>query len=300
MPNNSNQQLQQELYALPIRLKQVAIIDNTLKLYSSKSLKKKYVKSLAKVGLTKPIKEKIEELVDKEIINPVWMNKGLLRLTTFKIFAPSGLKLTMGFFTPDLGKIYILIDNNIRLGYVSDNQLAFLTLHESMHLAAAKMKRQYLSHFKEEFDLFYSNLFKEIFSIPDKHKFDPSQIIDFMFRKFEMRSNFNFKSEKDGYKKVIYSCVRKHSTLKDDQFTVMVHKYLFLIESYFKNINYFLKIIKYHKDILVPIYNSYSKSFNRTHLKTLCIQELFFPSEVIAVKSESVPDARIYSAFKKI
>jgi len=134
----------QEMFAIPVGLRHVANVDG-IPLYSSKNLKIKHLKAMAKVRDTKPVVPVLFKLVDKGEITPCWLNKGLIRLTAFKIFAPAGIKSIRGFFYPPSNKIYLLIDNNMVFGFSSNNFLATLTLHEGMHMFASKHPSKFLS-----------------------------------------------------------------------------------------------------------------------------------------------------------
>jgi hypothetical protein len=157
-----------ELFALPIKTELIAKLESQ-PIYSTRKLVIKYIKAMMKRKETAPISKKIIDLIKKEKLNPCWVNKGIFSLSLFKIFGGTD-KMTMAFYYPPENKIFLLMDNNIIFGYASNKNLAKLTIHEGMHMAANNMKKRFLSHFEDELMAYYSKFFAEIFALNKKHK----------------------------------------------------------------------------------------------------------------------------------
>jgi hypothetical protein len=63
------------------------------------------------------------------------------------------------------------------------------------------------------------------------------------------------------------------------------------------------KAVFANKQIIVPLYNSYQKAFgvNIKSMKELCYQELYSPTEVIAIPAlVKTPNPKVYKLIKKL
>ena len=294
-----NQNNIQEIFTLPINTVEIGDLDG-FKLYTSESLIKKYIGAMKEYHRTSDIGNEIEKMVMEYKINPCWMNNNIFKLLVHK--AVGGVnKMTMGFFTPEHKKIFLLIDNNVSFGFASDSRLAQLTLHEGMHFAATTMKIEYASYFKKELDLFYTEYFRKLFNIDNKENISKEAHNVWMFA-FE-KSELNYTNDVSEFLKNNEKCIRDNfEKFKTPHFNDIVKDYSSLIYLYFKggldilipNMNRYVYIIR-------PLYEAYSKVFKTNSVNSFCIQELFYPSEVICIASEFIKDlGKIQGAFKKI
>lgn len=303
--NECNRQLQQELFALPFNTYEVANLDGW-KLYSSASLKRKYSESMYKIRKTKPIAKKIEELVNKNVIVPAWINKGIFRLTFFKIFAPPGTQGILGFYISKYHQIYLLIDNNITLGFASNIKLASLMIHESMHMAANNMKYAFVNLFKPELVAFYNAMLKSIFIIPEKVNLDKisETIILFLFKNFEFKkelSNSYVKSFIPMYRKLLDSSLKSKTISTEQEFNLNLDYFIDFVQLYFKDINSFISQLRRYQHIYRGLLNGYKNGLNVKNNNSLCVQELFYPSEIICMYSELGKNmSKVYKAFSNI
>lgn len=299
-----NTQLQQELFALPFSTYEVANLDGW-KLYSSDSLKRKFCESMEKMSKTNPISDGIRKLVYKNTIVPCWINKGIFRLLLFKVFASKGSKGTLGFYTPKEDQIYLLIDNNISFGFASNYKLAVLTVHESMHMAATHMKSGYVTLFSREIVAYYAAMIKQIFKITDNIDKEASVLMKFLFAKFEFRSvsSAYVKTFTKMYSILLVKLFRNKSKLGVEEFDKNVMDYTEFIRLYFRDINQFIQSLRKYPNITRGLKVGYENGLKVRNDISLCIQELFFPSEIIAIYSELCSKgqmSKIYRAFHSI
>jgi len=289
----------QEIFALPIGTYEIGNLDG-MKLYSSESLLKKYVLAMRDYKRTKAIGNVLETMVKKQKINPCWLNKGILRLLAHKAVGGTS-KMTLGFFYPEVNKIYLLIDNNISFGYASNSGLAQLTLHEGMHMAATTMKQGFAKLFRKELDMYYQSYFRMLFNLP--HDYDISKEANAMW-------TFAYNSFELGKLDDPKAFLKKNAILMKDLFSrfdipdldKIIEDYSTLIYIYFRGgLDTLFRDYQKYAYIMNPLYQAYRDVFNTKRLDSFCLQELFYVSEVICISSEYSKDlGKIYSAFKKL
>jgi len=276
---NKTQQNIAEMLNLPFNLKLVAQIDS-LKLYSSTNLMKKYIKSLKKDKYFKQSNNIDDLILKKKRIIPCYLTKGMISFTFYKIFAPISLKSVCGFYSPQSKRIYILISNNTKFSiYISDEQLASLTLHECMHAYCDQNNSSFVSTFKKDIINFYDNFFGILFG---KNNQELANDISIIASKFEKSSSNNITGDDvQKYIKEYISLLKKVYNDNDmvDNIERMMTMFMFNQRAFFQNIRSFVDIIK-------SFYNAYYKTFGTKNTQTLPVQEFFYPSEVIAIASE--------------
>lgn len=285
---NQTTNLQQEVFIVPYGLKEVVKLDDS-PLYGSDHLNEKYIKALSKVDKTKGDINKIQKLLDKRILIPCFLQKGLLHHIAWRIFGPIGIKSIAGFFNPADKRVVIMISNDANIfTYVSNNFLANLTVHEFSHRAAFLDPNKFYSTFRNELIEFYRALFCEIFKIKEKNLDDKSvfTIIAYLFRNIEMVASGISSGALIKYSSLIESKLRSVSTLNQDQFMIMSDDYIKIIAIFLKDLNFFFDSREEYSHILNPIYRAYRKALGVRNTSTVCIQELVYPSEVISILSE--------------
>ena len=129
----TEKELLKELFAVPINPKLVAVLDDKLKLYSSKILIDKYKMALAKNSNTAPSYKFLDRMIDKQLLTPTYLTKGLFSFSFMKVFGHD-MEGINAFYTPDQNRIFILIDNNTTFGFSSNDWIGRLTIHECMHM----------------------------------------------------------------------------------------------------------------------------------------------------------------------
>jgi hypothetical protein len=290
--HNQSTNLQQEVFILPVGLKEVARLD-TQPLYGSPRLNEKFLYALSKQDKTKNSLKKIETLVNKGLIIPCFLEKGILSHIGWRIFGPAGVKSIAGFFNPEDERIFILISNDANIfTYVSNKFLAILTAHELSHRAAFLDANKFYQTFRNELIDFYRTLFSLIFKIDSKQLDDKTvfSIVKFLFQYIEMSVGQVSSKALIQYSQLLKNELRGLSHLKSEQFLVMADDYVQIVGIFLKDINYFFDQMGEYSHIISPIYRAYKQALDIKNNSTVCIQELIYPSEVIAILSESGKD----------
>lgn len=290
---NQSTNFQQEVFILPTGLKEIARLDNSIPLYGSDKLNEKFLYALSKQDKTKNSLKKIETLINKRIILPCFLHKGILDHIGWRIFGSAADKSIAGFFNPADERIFILISNDANIfTYVSNRFLAVLTAHELSHRAAFLDANKFYQTFRNELIEFYRTLFSLIFKIDTKKLSDSTvfSIVKFLFQYIEMSVGQVSSKALIQYSVLIKDELKSLSSLKHDDFTIMADDYIQLIGIFLKNLDYFFDQMGEYAHILSPIYRAYKQALNIKNNSTVCIQELIYPSEVIAIMSESGKD----------
>jgi len=288
----SEKELLNELFAIPINPKVVAVLDGKLKLYSSKVLISKYKTSLSKNKSTASSYKFLDGMVNKQILTPVYLTKGLMSYSFMKIFGNHQMKGINAFYDPSSNRIFILIENNTSFGFSSDEWIGRLTIHECMHMACSHGKSKFLSLYYNEFSHFYNVFFHILADKPVTNK--TSKIIS---------------KEIDSYIKIFYGTEVQGKDLQTAVFKQgfqLIHTILTKFEvnkklishiqdGYKKLISLFVNyqyagILQALKDpschyIMTSLQKTYP-AISNNKVNTLAIQELIFPSEIAAVFSE--------------
>ncbi len=287
-----------EFFGMPVKSTLEAKLDG-IPLYSSPELKKKYIEVISKQKSTTSITKDIIKLVEKRMITPVWLNKNILHLIGYKLFAPGGIKSIAGFFTPTLNRIFLLIDNNTNFGFTNDEQLALLTRHEAMHLFSNKKNKLFFKYFYSELHSYYKNYFSLLFDLKGNFDKEIDSIIKFIYKKFEENMINLDNPTKEILEYVTYlHALKKYSKLEKEIFDTTVKDFISCISLFLNDMNAFLNKMRRYSNILRPMYRAYRDSFGKVPTKTICIQELIYPSEVISILSELKSDSKINNVFK--
>ncbi len=298
--NNYNQNILQEIFSLPIGLSLVAKF-NGQKIYSSNKLKNKFLKAMLKQKIFKNSK-KIIELINKNYILPCYLTKGLMGFTFYKIFGSQSEKSICGFFSPDSKRIYLMMAN---LGiFSSDKNLALLTLHEGMHKLFDQNPSSFKSIFFKDAVEFYKNYILAVYKPWIKNE---KNLNSFATTMTTLTYNFEVKTKKvinasivkkhieemkNLFNKHINNTDKKVNILLKNQ-EIMMTQYLFQQNLFFKNIIYFIPLMK-------GMIEAYKKTFHATETDTLPVQEMFFISEVIAIASSLDKSPKYSKGFEQI
>jgi len=287
----------QELFSLPMGLKQVANIEG-MKLYSSDKLKKAYLISFSKSGRGKPIYDNIESMIDKNLIVPCYLSKNLFKLFKHKITSGSN-KSIMGFYYLHDKRVYVLIDNNMNIfGSASNDLLVSTTMHECMHLFAGRHRSKFLSIFKPVLKKFYENVFTDIFKL--KSPMNTEKIIDFII-KFENDTPKVINKELSNYFRLLEKEMADITSLSEKEFRKVLTDYIVSIKISMTSFPVFVKVYRKYVHIFAPLHGAYEKTFGKRNKYTSVFQELYSPSEVICVLSEMAPTTSIIKkAFKSM
>jgi len=296
-----NQQTLQEFFAAPTGLKKVASLDGE-DLFGSPSLNLSFLKSMSESSRAKPLMKTMTRLVMNKKLVPCWMNKNILKFYKFKIFGPAHKKIGAAFYAPKHGKIFVLIDNNISsFGFASNDWLAVLTIHEMCHLMVGLKPAQFKSSFKPIYTEFYKNYFVDAFKLTKQPRVD--KFTNFIYQNFDVKSKLSY---------ALFKKYREHldefkslSVLKDKEFDMMADLIVNAILLSVINFNIFSNnYYKKYASVVRPIINSYKTLVGNkiTNVNSMFYQELYIPSEVIAILSEipSSYSSKIYSGLSKL
>ena len=297
--DNYNKQYIEELWTLPWNTFHVASLDG-MKLYSSEGLKDGFCAAMAKDKRTKKISDKIRMLVDKNKVVPAWLNKGIFSLSIFKIFAPIGTKSIMGFYTAKGDQIFLLMDNNITFGYTSNTILSELLIHESMHMSSSHLKKSFQRTFSKELTSYYSTLYKKLFDISGNIDKEAKMVYSFLFKEFEYKtmSVGSMNSVIVKYTDLLVKLFNKKTGLEFDKFQEILVQYMTMIKLYFVNLDGFVSSIRNFIQIYRPMKDAYVEGLKVKNDKSLCIQELIYPSEVISMYAELAKPGSISNVYK--
>ena len=277
-----------EVFAPPIGLKPIAKIDGN-DIYGSSLLSKTYLKALDKCGRTRAAYSKFEMLVEAKKLIPCHSTSDIFSFVGWKLFAPSNTNtMTMGFYDRTSKKVYILISNNVNVfSLVSNDFLGKLTIHELMHMFSDVKQALFINTFKKELIAYYRELWKQLFSIGDIPEKTTEKIVRFIFINIETSKNLSTNSLLK-YNAVMHKELRPFSTLKDDEFNKMLSDYMLIAKLFLVDTDKFLQSRNKYRHVLIPMYHAYQRAFSIRNMTTVCIQELVFPSEVIAIAAEDM------------
>lgn len=284
--------------AIPFITYTVAKFDGQ-KLYGSPILRKQFITALAETGKTKPIINEIKKLVERKIVIPCIVKKGLFDYIMYKTINPNQKLASsipvLGFYDSGSKKVYVLTNNN-GVFFESDSKLllARYTIHELMHMAA-ELDPKFIDNFKEELNLFYYNMYKEMFKLKSKVNVEP--IVKFIYN-LELENNYTV-DKLTRYYTLLDSTFKNDTTLNKNEFEKTLTDYMLAIRLLMSGPGPFKKNVDKFIHIIRPIYKSYKESFG-INLKYLVIQELIIVSEVVCIYSETRTSNKVYTSIKNL
>lgn len=294
-----------ELFAAPKGNLTVAVDFGSIKVYTSPTLKKNFLKAMTKTSRVAPVVNTIAKLMMKNEFIPCYLTNKIYKTLLKK--QPPSLKGTVG---QTFGKlILVYVDNEANIfGFASNNQLSITTLHELIHRAAGKFPTNFMQTFKVELNLFYSFYWNTIFSIK-KHEMnlkEVQELVQFLFNKGKNPRGSN-KFLVEYYKRLI-EMFKDKTTLNNEDFQKLVTQYIVMIKIIWKGElaglpNLVEKAVFANKHLIVPFYTTYKSVFgiNVKHIKELCYQELYDPSEVISLPAlVKRPSQKVYKMINKM
>lgn len=293
-----------EFLSIPTGLELIADIDD-LQLYSSDSLKEKFIKELSENKISKNSSDLLSKLVYGEKLFPCWTQKSFLGNLFFKVFAHENI---LGLYVPSFNKIFIVMNANINsFGFSDNDMLAKVSIHECCHMSAANSKSNFLKLWEDELTTYYTSFFKILFQIvdPELLKKLPAIAKAFytdIYNSFEHSTNFQNSSGKAKLWSKIFSKYSpeliSNSKRSAEELNSIVDILNLFARAFFENINYLIQNYQKFKVIWIPLFLSYKSLKIPTIPQTMPCQELFYPSEVICVLS-SHPTAINQSKLKQ-
>jgi hypothetical protein len=271
-----------------------------VKLYTSDKLKKDYIDSIKNSKFGNSIGSPIEKLVKSGEIIPCWLNKRLFSLTIFKLFSSSPTKNIAGYYFGDKKKVYIIIDNNINFfTHASDDQIAKITIHETLHMMAFKNSKKFYSIFKKNLIEFYDNYFDDVFELDDK-QVDTEEVVDYLI-KLQNRP-YHTNADIIEYGNIIKETYIGNSKLKKEEFNGVLFNFLSAVKIIVSNPMSFLRTAKKF-DLIIghPLKLSYKITFKQSPPNdNIYFQEIITASEIISVASEMKISSDMINAIKSI
>jgi len=300
-----DEQLLNETFFMPFGLYVVAELGSQ-KLYGSAKLNAKFIEAVSFTDAGQPITGKIAELVGETKVIPCFVNKGILGFLAWKIFTPIGYKSILAFYTQETKKIYIILTNNASLlfGYANNIWMTLLLIHECQHMAAHDKPSQFITMFLGDLNKFYTEYFMTLFDL--KKEPDNKSIISFIetISKFELldgpeiiKKVKEFTEIKDILEQLASGTKMTKQSVED-----LIELYRTAVVSLatgklFDDIpNQYRALIP----VVKPLYIAYKKAFGMKGLNTLAIQELIYPSEVIAIAAERFLISKGQQAIKQL
>ncbi len=285
-----------EFFTLPSGLEQVATYKGS-KMYTSDKLKSKYIKAMEKNGRTKAITPILQKMMDKGTFIPAYINKNVFKLMAYRFGPDTSRKHIAGFFSLDYKVIILIIDNNTKWGFTSDDFMALLTVHEGMHMAAFTQKAKFISIFLDDLANYYYEVFKEIFSLKDRPK-KMKDIVKYIFYKIEAGRIDNRDKMYVEYFEYLVKNLSKHTSLEKNAFEKLARDWVVCIKLYWSNPMIVYRNRRTFAHILNPIARAYKTVWGKIPPYNFFVQEIGVPSEVIAVRSELVLDSKTYTCFR--
>jgi hypothetical protein len=293
-----------ELVAIKRGGGRVVKIDN-MTFYSSDRLNDLVEESFKKSSITKPVASKLRELIDRDLIIPVFSTKNMLHFIYRKVFQPTEYEYTSGFWTPKIRKVFLLIDSNVNvLGYATNTLIAKVLIHELMHVYAHMKPNQYINFFQDELVAFYKTYWGLISGnkeIPDRNIMN---ILQYMRKSYDniKGPNTTIGRMEASYKNIIDKEITPFAKRESEIYEKLIKNFFLALRLYFISPMAFRRNYD-HPDIrsvISPLLITYRDQLNIGIPKLLCVQELIFPSEVIAVFAASAYPNKVYSAIKQL
>lgn len=277
------------------------------KVYTSDKLKESFIKAIETSSKGAPVGKKVEELVKRSVIIPVYKSKSIFR--SLLKTQPINLQGISGSALPDLKKIYILIETEANIfSFISNEALASVTVHEMVHLLSILNHSFFYKTFLDDLVKFYSFYFCSLFQCrKEEIKKEKIETLCKFIYDIEIGKFNSTKFLKD-YHVLLKETFRESSSLEEEEFNSILHDFITSIYTIFKSFydgsNHLLpKIVVYFKKIYIPLYVTYKRIFGVDLLANsqLAYQELFAPSEIISsfTLAKIIPN-KIYQALEKI
>lgn len=290
-----------ELFAPPRGQLELVVKMGGINIYTSPTLKQNFIKAMAKTSRVAPIVKTLEKLINKGEFFPCYLTDKISRSLLRR--QPPEFK---GFAGTTFGKyILVYVENEANIfGFASNNELSITTLHELIHRASNEFPTQFLNMFMSELTIYYHFYWSKIFSLEQK-KVDVKkikEIISFIYR---------FKRDNKGlvtYHKLLTEAFKDASTLEAQVFDKLVQQYIVMIKIIWKAMDSHTpdlieKTTYANRHFISPLYTAYKMTFgiNVKHMKELCYQELYSPSEIIAIPAlVKQPNPKVYNIVNKL
>lgn len=286
-----------EIFAPPVGLIPISVLGS--KLHTSILLRKSYLFSMSRVQELSQVMGKIKELTDNKMIIPCFLiEPGIIKKLLSRMFISDKIraydqyfreemKNVFGFFNSGNGKIYLLINNKElkinKFGFVNNEKIAKITIHEAAHMAASKNPSGFMKKFSTILLDYYKLYFKKLFSLESVNDEIINKMIKMLFYNFENSRTYSNK-DFDKYRNILLEL--KESSTAQENFDKLIKDFFVVIFLFLESTAKFITKVGKFRNILGPLQSTYREIFGGIDPGNIAIQELLFPSEVIAIGSE--------------
>jgi hypothetical protein len=297
-----------EFSTIPIGNLEVAGEYYGSKVYTSQSLKSKFLQSLAESSKGGPVVKTVKDLIERKIVVPAYKTKSVFR-SILKL-NPINLQGIGGLTDYGKTKVFVFIETQANIfTFVSSNAIAIVTVHELVHLLSHLNKKYFISTFMEEFIKFYGYYFSKVFScrIDEFNQKDLKDLITYIYSIEHLSQIVGTKLYKE-YKQKVEKLTKDKTSMNEMMYNKYIDSYFTAVFTIFKaesnNAFHMVpQIVEYFAHIYRPLYWAYKNVFAADLFKErqLAFQELYAPSEVICTLTlvKSIPP-KVYTALKKI
>jgi len=294
-----------EMFAAPKGDLRLVLNMGGVNIYSSVLLKQNFIKAMGKTSRVAPIVKTLVKLMKKGEFFPCYLTDKIYKVLLKR--QPPEFKGYAGF---TMGKyILVFVDNDVNIfGFASNNELSITTLHELIHKSSNKFPNQFYQTFKSELTMFYHFYWSKIFSV-QSGKLDIKQtqkLISFIYLNIEIKERTNKMLSQ--YHKLLLETFTDITTLNKEEIEKLITDYIVMIKIIWKGISsnspqLIEKVVFVNRKFITPLYTAYKTVFgiNVKHIKELCYQELYAPSEVISLPAlVKRPSQKVYKLINKL
>jgi hypothetical protein len=284
----------QELWALPINMKELPYDFHGYKLFTSDKLKLKFFEAILATSWGKYHAKNVNRLLKTGNIVPVIMNKGIISFLAKKFFSMDWSKEVQGLYSGELNKVLVFIDNNSNwMGVSSNKNIVKTTLHECMHLSANSNMNGFMKIMKPTFQTYYSSYYADIFSCENVNA---DKIVKTMVK---LEGIFNSTLQSKLIKEIMDATSK--SKLDKEEYENILKDLFTITRNFPLNPNLIMRYYSKYYHIFGPLNTAYMKTFKERNSYTSPVQELWALSEVAAVMVELLPvDPRVAKVLSNI
>jgi hypothetical protein len=299
--------LQETLTLLPRKDLKLSTSIDKIDLYTSEKLKEKFKQLISNQKILQPGIDDINKLIDKDLIVPVLASKSILQILAKKIFTPKSKldtmssERTIGFYSAMEKKIFMLLDNNTSyIFFTQDDQIASTLLHELQHFSSDILPKEFLSTHKESLQLYFQELIRLVFNVKIT-KQDSFSLVSWIYYNVERTKAYGT-GILIKYATYLEKLLLKYLKPNDPNLE-RISSFLSSLHLYLSSFTSFVMALKSgNRNVIstvVSLQNSYKKLGINTP-ESLCIQELWAPSEIICVESQQNTSSKHFKLLPKL
>jgi hypothetical protein len=280
------------------------------KLFTNSKIKEEFIKIISEQDTFKPILNTIINLVELDIIVPANIRVGLLNKIKYLFFKDkkeyAATNHMLGFFDYESSKIFCLIEN-IEYGnshLIASEDISLVILHELQHMTSAFFPSSFIKLHSKALITYYKRVFKLFFKVDVSDK-DIYKVINWIHMATETISGRKTLSKKTitDYHNLMWTILKPGYTntaqLQSDLFS-----YFNSVIIYLNNPTNYIRSVASHDPKCFFVYKALKESYKSLkimgNIDSVCIQEIIFPSEVIAIESKYSTQDRHFKLITQI